>query len=122
MRELYSRGGISNQAYLSQSAFWIVRREAIDTVYELALQFYNMAKQEGQPVDVDIALGYAMQMLCADPEAHLLEAHPEIWASDDWQGIPDGKAWPWRHSIGDQTVTVRPAVVHLPLSKPHRPL
>src|SRR5678809_1128985 len=34
LRELFGEAGILNRPYLCQSAFWIVRREAIDTVYE----------------------------------------------------------------------------------------
>ena len=46
-----------NQVYLSQSACWIVRREAIETVYELALRFWNKAKEAGLVVDVSAAPG-----------------------------------------------------------------
>ena len=99
----------------------IVGRDAIDTVYELAFQFVNLAKEKGAAVNVDASLGYAMQMLCADPEAHLLSRHPEIWASDDLgqfdEALPNGEDWMWGHSLGDRTAMVSPALVHLPRRK-----
>ena len=38
LRDLFCENGITNQVYLSQSAFWIVKRDAIDAVYELAMR------------------------------------------------------------------------------------
>jgi hypothetical protein len=78
LRDLYRRAGIVNPVYLSQSAFWIVHRDAIDEVYELATQFLNQAKKAGLAVNVNEALSYAMQILCADPEVHRLAAHTEL--------------------------------------------
>jgi hypothetical protein len=121
LRELYQGAGVLNQVYLSQSAFWIVRRDAIDSVYELAFQFVNLGKEKGVTVNLDAALGYAMQLLCADPEAHLLSRHPEIWASDDlghFDGSePDAKPWLWRHPLADQGLKVNPAIIHMPRHK-----
>ncbi|HEY5914320.1 MAG TPA: hypothetical protein VJA21_27335 [Verrucomicrobiae bacterium] len=34
-------------------------------------------------VCLDAALGYAMQILCADEEAHLLARYPALWGSQD---------------------------------------
>jgi hypothetical protein len=75
----------------------------------------------GLTVDVSAALGYAMQMLCADPEAHLLVNHPDLWASDDEghfrDSLPDGTAWNWRHPLLADAVELRPSIIHLPKSK-----
>jgi hypothetical protein len=35
-RDLFRSAGITNQVYLSQTAFWIVQREAIDDIFEQA--------------------------------------------------------------------------------------
>jgi hypothetical protein len=122
LRGLYRDAGVANQAYLSQSAFWIVHREAIEAVYDLAFQFWNRARGEGIPPHVDFALGFAMQMLCANPEAHLVTAHPHVWASDDAGLLPGGGPgpgeWEWRHPLCSAGTMVRPAIVHLPSSKP----
>lgn len=117
VRELLERAGLANQIYLCQSAFWIVHREAIDAVFEQAFTFWNLARKEGLELDVSHVLGYAMQIFCADPQAHLLAAHPEVWASDDVgafkESRPDGQAWRWRHPLMEESVRVRPAIVHL---------
>ena len=121
LRELFREGGIVNELYLSQSAFWIVHRDAIDQVYDLALQFWNRAKTSGILLDVSAALGYAMQLLCANPEAHLVTTRPDVWASDDsgqFAGAPpDGQPWNWRLPLKEESVVVQPCIVHLPTAK-----
>ena len=121
LRDLLRASGIANQVYLSRSAFWVIHREAIDQVYELALGFFNHAKQSGHTVPVDLALGFAMQILCADPEAHLVAAHPELWVSDglgELAGTELGPgAWCWRHPLETGSLMVRPAIVHVPGSR-----
>ncbi len=121
LRELWRQQGVANQLYASQSAFWIVHHDAIETVYDLAMGFWNKANHSGLTVDVSGALGYAMQMLCADPEAHLLVNHPELWASDEEghfrESLPDGTAWSWRHPLRPDAVELRPSIIHLPKSK-----
>lgn len=119
LRDFFRQAGVINPVYLSQSAFWIIHRDAIEEVYGLAMQFVEEAKTSGLAVGVDEALGYAMQILCADPEGHRLTEHAELWASDDvglFQGtLPDGGSWQWRHPLNaEAAVTVRPAIVHLP--------
>jgi hypothetical protein len=121
LRELWRQEGVANQLYVSQSAFWIIHHEAIETVYDLAMAFWNKANHSGLTVDVSAALGYAMQMLCADPEAHLLVNHPDLWASDEEghfrDNLPDGVAWSWRHPLRPDAVEIRPSIIHLPRSK-----
>jgi hypothetical protein len=121
LRDLLRREGVMNQVYLSGSAFWIVQREAIEMVYDLALPFWNKAKETGLVVDVSAALGYAMQLLCATPEAHLLLNAPQIWASDDAGYFADrsldGAPWPWQHPLTSAAVPIRPAIIHLRKSR-----
>lgn len=85
------------------------------------MQFVQGAKASGLVADVNEALGCAMQVLCADPEAHRLTEHPELWASDDedlFQGaLPNGEAWNWKQPLNPDAVSVRPAIIHLPRSK-----
>jgi hypothetical protein len=124
LRDLYRQAGILNQVYVCRSAFWIIRREAIDVVYELAFQFVHLARAKSLLVNVDEALGYAMQILCGDPEAHLLKKHAELWGSDDGGcscgSARDGKPWLWRHPLGGEAVQVNPAIVHLSQAREER--
>lgn len=118
LRDLFRQEGVANAVYLSRSAFWIVHHDAIDPVYELALGFWHRAKEAGLPVGVDAALGYAMHLLCADPEAHMISRHPDLWASDEGglfpEALPEGASWAWRHPVGNAALPVRPAMVHRP--------
>ncbi len=119
--DLMRQKGIVSQPYLCRSAFWIIHHDAIDRVYDLALGFWHKAKDEDLIVDVSAALGYATQILCADPEAHLSVKHREIWASDDEglfrNALLDGTPWMWRHPPGTAAVEIRPAIIHLPHTK-----
>lgn len=125
LREAFQAGGVTNQVYLSRSAFWIVHREAIAQVYELALQFWNDSKEGGLLVNADVALGYAAQMLSASPEAHLLTKQPDLWASDDLDYSGEnplaGRPWKWRHPLGTELSEIRPAVLHLPARRSRPP-
>ncbi len=118
--EFFRGMSLPNQPYLSGSAFWIVQREAIETVCSLAYQGVQHARKIGIQADVSLYLGYAMQMLCANPHIHRRNAHPEIWASDDSgffaSKTPDGSPWPFR-SFSQTTEIVNPAIIHLPHQK-----
>jgi tetratricopeptide (TPR) repeat protein len=121
LRDLFRREGVINEVHLSQSAFWIVHREAIETVYDLTLKFWHKATEVGLLLDVSAVLSYAMQILCAEPEKHLLVRARDLWASDDAgyfdERSPDGQPWPWQHPLAAEAVQVRPAIIHVASSK-----
>ena len=77
--ELLTKAGVFNRPHDCNAAFWIVRRDAIDRVHDLASHFFSVATKEGYKATQDEAIGYAMQMLCADPGKHLRDSHPELW-------------------------------------------
>lgn len=116
LREACVRAGISNEIYLSGSSFWIVKREAIDVVYEVALEFWNKERARGCLFDVDAALGVAMQLLCGDPEAHTIGSRPDLWATDYNARVRtvsgSSPVWEWQHPLTPTPVAVRPAIVH----------
>jgi hypothetical protein len=121
IRELLLAAGITNQIYQGQSAFWIVHHDAVECVYDLAFEFWHRAKAVGLAVDVSIALGYAAQLLCGNPEAHVLVNSPWLWAGDDRGHFrdrpPDLEPWQWSDVCGTTSAEVRPAIVHLPHRK-----
>jgi len=121
LRDLMRQEGVANCVYSSGSAFWVIHHDAIETVYDVSLRFWHQANKAGVRTDVGTALGYAMQMLCAAPEKHLLETHPDLWAGDGvgrfTDVLPDGKPWEWRPSPQAGAIPVQPALAHLPHSK-----
>jgi hypothetical protein len=103
--ELLIKAGVHNPVFDCNAAFWIVRRAAIDRVHDLALHFLGLAKQAGYTATQDEALGYAMQMLCANPAKHLRKSRAEVWG----QGA----------AHGSETVTTGgPAILHLGREQP----
>jgi hypothetical protein len=71
MVRLMRAAGIRNKAIYAASAnFFIVHRESIETVTELAFDFARRADAEGWRLPVEPLLAYAMQMLCGDATRH----------------------------------------------------
>jgi hypothetical protein len=117
LREVFHRAGLAEPVYFSRSAFWVVHHEAIEPVYELALRFWHQAREAGLKAGVDAALGYAMHLLCADTEAHLLAKHPELWGNDDGSRLgsapTDSGARQLGRRPGSSVPPVLPAIIHL---------
>lgn len=125
LRGLFRDQGVVNDAFLSQSAFWIVAREAIDLVYDLAVRFWHASRQFNLNADANAALGYAMQMLCGNPSAHALDSYGTVWANDYAGACRTGHvdecfSWRWQHPLGGPQMDVSPAVVHAPHARDWR--
>ncbi len=117
VRQLMTLLGVTGSPWLGRSDFWIVRREAIETVYELAVGFWHKAKEAGFSVEVSACLAFAQQMLGADIETHRLVRRPDLWGGATIghfsAGLPDGKPWLWQPPLGGEPMEIRPAIVGL---------
>jgi hypothetical protein len=118
MRE---RGVSSRTVHNVNAGFWIVHRDAVDTVCRLVFGFWEHARAAGFTFTEEAPLAYATHMLCGDPALHLLRAHADLWCSD-WTGafgdrLPDGRAWTFRDYMTDEPIQVNPAIVHAMRSK-----
>lgn len=82
-QEIMWKAGVYNEVYSNRAAFWIVKRSAVDVICELAQRYYAFAKAAGERPHGDGALGFAMQMLCGDPQAHRAILRPDLWWSDE---------------------------------------
>ncbi len=115
LRDLMRSAGVRDPVYLCQSAFWIIHHDVIKMVYDLAFGFWHDAREKGLTLDVAVALAYAMQIMCADPEKHQITNHLHIWASDDLGHF--------QHQLPSSLVglasdhVARCAIMHLPNSK-----
>ena len=73
------RGGVSDPGFVAEPGFWIIKSNAIDTLFRLVSDFVPIARSAGLAPDMTACLSYAMQMLCADPESHQIGHHADIW-------------------------------------------
>lgn len=114
-------GVTSKQICTMNAGFFMIKKEAIDTVCGLAQDFWKHCANAGYLFTEEAPLAYATQMLACDLEKHLLSHCRDIWASD-WTGIftdrlPDGKAWAFTDYMNHARFEVNPAIVHALKSK-----
>lgn len=115
-------GITTKQVYNVNAGFFIVKRDAVDVVCSFAEEFWEHALKQGYVFTEEAPLAYATQMLCEDPEKHLLRDLSDIWCSE-WTGhfagrIPDGKGWMFdNYMTYEPYMMVDPAIVHAIKSK-----
>ncbi len=113
--KLFAAAGVSNPVYWSRSAFWIIRRTAIERVCELALHFRAFVKDRGATADATAGLSFAMQMLCADPAKHELFERPDLWASAAGRAVKaesDAADMEIKYPLVGAVTGMKPAIVH----------
>jgi hypothetical protein len=118
MREM---GVKSRQIFNVNGGLFIIHRDAIDTVFGLAMEFYNYCNERSYRFVDEPLFAYAMHMLCADVQAHTLRETTELWASD-WTGefkdrLPDHSPWWFTDYFTEERFKVSPAIVHAMRSK-----
>lgn len=111
----------SRSVYNTNAGFWIVHRDVVDRLVDLALEFWNACSAAGYRFTEEAPLAYAGHMLMGNPYAHLLKSDSQLWASD-WTGvyanrIPDGQAWEFEDYMDGRRFLVNPAIVHCMRSK-----
>ena len=62
VRKLMDLLGVNRTPWLGRIDFWIVRLEAIETAYQLAVGFWHKAKEADFSVEVSACLAFAEQM------------------------------------------------------------
>lgn len=118
MREMGVR---SRRIYNVNGGMFIIHRDAIDTVFGLAMEFYNYCNERSYRFVDEPLFAYAMHMLCGDPELHTLRETCDTWASD-WTGefqdrLPQGEPWWFVDYFTEQRLPINPAIVHAMRSK-----
>lgn len=121
--ELMRQAGVrSRHIFNVNGGLFIVHRDAIDTVYRLAFEFWQFCKTQGFTFNDEPLLAYTMHMLCGNPHAHTLRETLDFWASD-WTGcfkdrLPDSQPWWFIDYFTEAKLPVNPALVHAMRSKP----
>lgn len=114
-------GVMSEKVYNVNGGFFMVKRESIDLMCDLMMDFWKYGLQKGYVFTDEVPLAYAAHMLCEDPEEHLLKSHTNYWCSD-WTGcfagrLPDGNPWMFADYMTHEPYMVNPAIVHAIKSK-----
>lgn len=123
MLELMRAGGVRSSALFTvDGGLFVVRRTAVDAVYELAREFWMFGRDRGHRLEHQPLLAFVMHLLCGNPYAHTLERTADLWACDR-QGCfrdraPTGHPWKLQDCFGHESRMVNPAILHLPRSKP----
>ena len=118
MAHLMRAGGVRGKSIFNvNGGFWIVHRDAIEKVCELAFRFWEIGREYGYLFTEEAPLAYAAQMLCRNPDAHQLRRWTDVWATD-WQGVlgkrlPADRPWIFRDYFTLEELKVNPAIVHL---------
>src|SRR5262249_17062732 len=83
MTELMRAGGVgSNALFTVDGGLFLVRRKAVDTVYELAREFWMFCRDRGHRLEHEPLLSFVTHLLCGNPYAHTLERTADVWACD----------------------------------------
>lgn len=111
----------SRSVFNTNAGFWIVHRDCAERMVALAMEFWSHCAKQMYPFTEEAPLAYAGHMLMGNPYAHVLEANPDVWASD-WTGIfsgrlPDGSSWDFEDYMDEHHFHVNPAIVHAMRSK-----
>lgn len=109
-------GVTGDPVYNMNAGYFVVKREAVDIFCSLGEDFWKHSLSNGYAFTEEAPMAYAMQMLCDDPQKHLLRNVTDIWCSD-WQGhfsdrLPDGKEWLFVDYMNYDSYPVNPAIVH----------
>lgn len=111
----------SNAVFSVDSGFWIVQRDAIDAVCELAWDFWEFCERAEYSFSLDPVLAYTVQMLCGNPYRHTMAETADLWAVDRSgcfaRELPRGQSWPWVDQFTGEAREVNPALVRLPHSR-----
>ncbi len=115
------KGVLGKSVFNVNGGFFVVHREAVETVYRLANDFWHFCHKRGFDFNDEPLLAYVMQMLCGDRHLHTLRKTSDLWASD-WTGVfsdrlPDGKPWWFLDYFTEEPIPVNPAIVHAMRSK-----
>lgn len=84
-QDIFRQNGVRGPVFVSRAAFWIIQREAINPLCDLAAHFWRKLEVAGVQPTASLLLSYAAQMFIPDPAPHLASARPDLWR----QGAPE---------------------------------
>lgn len=120
-RLMREKGIRSEKIYNINGGFFIVAKDAIPTVYELMLDFWELGEKNHYKLSDEPPLAFAMHALTGTSEIHLIRNHTNTWAID-WRGVfqdtlPSDIEWNATDFYTYENYLVNPCIVHAFLSK-----
>ncbi len=115
---LMRKAGVRHRAVRNvNGGMFIVRRAAIDAMYQLASAFWRFCREQGVLCVDEPLIAYAMQVLCDQPDKHTLAMTHRFWATDTNGAyatqLPDGRPFRFSGFHRQYNCLVDPAIVHL---------
>ena len=118
MRE---KGVRSKSVFNTNAGLWIVKKDIINTFYDMAIDFWEYSKSKGYVFTEEAPLAYVGHMLVGDVYKHTLKNNARVWASD-WIGIfndviPHSSPFEFEDYMSGNRIMVNPSIVHCMRSK-----
>ena len=76
----YHEARLSKPFFSCATAFWIVHHDAIELVYDLARNYWQLARSKDLLPNLSEVLGYVAHLLIADYRPHLQSSFPKLWS------------------------------------------
>ena len=121
-KDLYAKAGlILDKIYNTNAGFWIVDKNYIDEFYNIAINFFIYAQNQGYKnftEEVSLAfIGHCMQY----PETRTLDKTSWLWGSD-WTGywannLPTYKEWIFEDYMTGEKREIKSCIIHCMRSK-----
>lgn len=110
-------GATHRSLYNTNAGMFIVRRDAITAVYDLANRYWDFCREHGVLCVDEPLLAFAAQFLTPDTGRHTISQSHDFWAIDGTGAfedrLPDGKPFTFRGFLGQYDMEVNPAIIHL---------
>lgn len=79
---IFRKRGVLGSIYYSEDDFWMIRRDAIDTLVSLTREFRDKCRSDNIDPDWAITLGFCMHMFGANLRRMLTSNKNSLWSSD----------------------------------------
>jgi hypothetical protein len=108
--------------YNTNAGFWIVRREAVEEFYNMAMEFFEFCRNELHLLGIteEVALAFVGHFV-NDWQKNTYKKTNNFWACD-WTGqyrdrLPNGEAWTFEDYMSGEHNKNSPAIVHVMRAK-----
>ena len=87
-RRMREAGVNQRFVFAAHAGLFVVHREAVETVCNLAFDFWQRCERDGLRLPCEPLLAYAAQMICGDPRLHHVSHAADLWLPRTSPGEP----------------------------------